>query len=87
MMNTDAHILQVADFKELEVLPRRAEADILPQGFTFAEAVAEAEHRILASALEACHGNVADAARRLGIGRATFYRRMSAFSPGKSPRC
>ena len=87
MMNTDAHTLQVADFKELEVLPRRAEADILPQGCTFAEAVAEAEHRILASALEDCHGNVAEAARRLGIGRATFYRRMSGFtSPERSPR-
>jgi transcriptional regulator with PAS, ATPase and Fis domain len=87
MMNTDAHTLQVADFKELEVLPRGAEADILPQGCTFAEAVAEAEHRILASALEDCHGNVAEAARRLGIGRATFYRRMSGFtSPERSPR-
>jgi transcriptional regulator with PAS, ATPase and Fis domain len=75
MMNTDAHILQVADFKELEVLPRRAEADILPQGCTFAEAVAEAERRILESALKACNGNVVEAARRLGIGRATFYRK------------
>jgi len=75
MMNTDAHTLQVADFKELEVLPRGAEADILPQGCTFAEAVAEAERRILESALKACNGNVVEAARRLGIGRATFYRK------------
>jgi transcriptional regulator of acetoin/glycerol metabolism len=37
--------------------------------------VAEAERRILESALKACNGNVVEAARRLGIGRATFYRK------------
>jgi transcriptional regulator of acetoin/glycerol metabolism len=81
MMNTDAHTLDVADFAELVVLPHEPEADMvfLPPGSTMAEAMAEAEHRILGSALKACHGKVAEAARRLGIGRATFYRRMTAF--------
>ena len=40
--------------------------------------MAEAERRILESALNACHGKVVEAARRLGIGRATVYKRMSA---------
>jgi len=83
MMNTDAHTLQVADFAGLAVVPREAEAGpvSLPPGTTFAQAVAQAEQRILESALAACGGNVTDAARSLGIGRATFYRRMSAFQP------
>jgi transcriptional regulator of acetoin/glycerol metabolism len=38
----------------------------------------EAERRILEAALTACNGKVVDAARRLGIGRATFYKRMTA---------
>jgi transcriptional regulator of acetoin/glycerol metabolism len=40
--------------------------------------MAEAERQILESALTAAHGTVVEAARRLGIGRATFYKRMSA---------
>jgi transcriptional regulator with PAS, ATPase and Fis domain len=79
MMNTDAHLLQVGDFTELVVSPHAAEAEpgFLPSSSTFAQAMAEAEQRILASALKASHGRVAEAARRLGIGRATFYRRMT----------
>ena len=80
MMNTDAHTLQVSDFRELVVLPNdSANMVLLHPDSSFAEAMAKAEQRILESALEACHGRVADAARRLGIGRATFYRRMTAF--------
>jgi transcriptional regulator with PAS, ATPase and Fis domain len=80
LMNTDAHTLEVADFTGFVVIPHEAEGagGLLPRGSTFAEAVAQAEHRILVSALKACHGNVVEAARRLGIGRATFYRRMGA---------
>jgi DNA-binding NtrC family response regulator len=40
--------------------------------------MAEAERRILKAALAACHGKVVEAARSLGIGRATFYKRMAA---------
>jgi transcriptional regulator with PAS, ATPase and Fis domain len=81
MMNTDAHTLQASDFTWLEVLPHGPEAGAssFPSGSTMAEAMAEAEQRILESALKACNGNAVEAARRLGIGRATFYRRMSAF--------
>jgi transcriptional regulator of acetoin/glycerol metabolism len=40
--------------------------------------MAEAERQILDSALRACGGKAVEAARRLGIGRATFYKRMAA---------
>ncbi|MDO4542061.1 MAG: helix-turn-helix domain-containing protein, partial [Bacillota bacterium] len=36
----------------------------------------EAESLRLAEALRQCHGNVAAAARKLGISRATFYRKL-----------
>lgn len=39
--------------------------------------IAAAERRVLRQALARSHGNVAAAARLLGIGRATFYRRMT----------
>ena len=40
--------------------------------------MAQAERQILEAALAAAGGKVAEAARRLGIGRATFYKRMIA---------
>jgi transcriptional regulator with PAS, ATPase and Fis domain len=81
MMGTEALILEASDFSGL-VVPLQeavAEPDPLHPGSTLAEAMAEAEHRILESTLKACDGKVAEAARRLGIGRATFYRRMTEF--------
>ena len=39
--------------------------------------MADAERRALRDALEACNGNLTAAARRLGIGRATLYRKLS----------
>jgi transcriptional regulator with PAS, ATPase and Fis domain len=82
MMNTDSHILEVSDFQGFGApIPSRPEPDqdFLPAGSTFAEAMVEAQHRILESALKACNGKVSEAARSLGIGRATFYRRMTEF--------
>src|SRR5664279_619877 len=89
MMNSDEHRLEVSDFKELvPVLQEQGTVrPILPTGCTFSEALADAGQQILESALQACHGNVPEAARRLGIGRATFYRRMAAYqveSQGRS---
>ena len=80
MMNSDKHHLEVSDFKELMPVPKGQEAmkPILPSGCTFSAALAEAGRQILETALQASNGNVGEAARRLGIGRATFYRRMSA---------
>jgi DNA-binding NtrC family response regulator len=81
MLNNDSHVLEISDFKGLEMVPHEGEsgdACLLP-GATLAQAVAEAERKILESTLAICHGNVAAAARRLGIGRATLYRRMTCF--------
>lgn len=39
--------------------------------------MADAERRALRDALEACNGNLTAAARRLGIGRATLYRKLT----------
>ena len=78
-MNTDEHRLGVADFPDLAKLKALPEApSSLPEGSTYAAGMAEAERRILESALRASQGKVVDAARRLGIGRATFYKRMTA---------
>ncbi len=80
LMNTDNPRLEPEDFPELEKavpVPAAPPEGFLP-GSTYAETMAEAERRILEAALAACHGRVVEAARRLGIGRATFYKRMHA---------
>jgi transcriptional regulator with PAS, ATPase and Fis domain len=76
VMNTDEHRLEAADFQGLvKAAPGPGPADP-PPGSSYAETMAQAERRILEAALGACGGRVAEAARRLGIGRATFYKRM-----------
>ena len=80
VMNTDEHRLEIADFHGLEkagVRPAPALPEC-PAGSSYAETMAQAERQILESALRACNGKVVEAARRLGIGRATFYKRMIA---------
>jgi transcriptional regulator with PAS, ATPase and Fis domain len=82
VMSTDSHTLDISAFPGFEPpapLEPEPDPDFLPTGSTFAEAMVEAQHRIFESALKACNGKVADAARTLGIGRATFYRRMTEF--------
>jgi DNA-binding NtrC family response regulator len=46
------------------------------------ERVAELERAAIAEALQATGGNRRDAARRLGISRATLYERLKAFALG-----
>jgi DNA-binding NtrC family response regulator len=41
--------------------------------------IADAERRALQDALDACNGNLTAAARRLGIGRATLYRKLTRY--------
>ena len=80
MMNTDSGRLEATDFPGLARLgpaPRPVPLPLTTEG-TYAEIMAETERRVLSSALEACGGKAVDAARRLGIGRATFYKRMAA---------
>ena len=45
---------------------------------TYAEALADFEATFLAQALDACEGRVADAATRVGISRAAFYKKLAA---------
>jgi transcriptional regulator with PAS, ATPase and Fis domain len=80
VMNTDEVRLEVAAFKGLVKAPEEPPAGgpgTLPDT-TYTQAMAAAERQILESALTAAQGKVVDAARRLGIGRATFYKRMNA---------
>ncbi|NTV73678.1 MAG: AAA family ATPase, partial [Holophaga sp.] len=85
VMNTDEHLLEASDFHGLLKHGPHAPAR-QPQAATYAEAMAQAEWLVLDSALKACHGKVVDAARRLGIGRATFYKRRTALKGLSSNR-
>jgi transcriptional regulator with PAS, ATPase and Fis domain len=80
VLNTDEVRLEVAEFKGLvKVTEDRASGESRPPSDrTYTMAMAEAERQILEAALDAAHGKVVEAARRLGMGRATFYKRMSA---------
>jgi transcriptional regulator with PAS, ATPase and Fis domain len=80
VMNTDETRLESSDFQGLcKVHPERCSSPVLPtSSSSYAQAMAEAEHGILETALAAAGGKVVEAARHLGIGRATFYKRMSA---------
>jgi len=78
-MSSDEHRLGAAEFPELARLPAGAEDHHPPPAAsTYAAAMDEAERRLLRAALRTAHGKVADAARTLGIGRATLYKRLTA---------
>jgi DNA-binding NtrC family response regulator len=61
-----------------------AQASAMPAAATwpatqnYAEAMARFETAFLTQALEACGGRVAEAAARVGISRAAFYRKLAA---------
>jgi transcriptional regulator with PAS, ATPase and Fis domain len=81
VMNTDQVRLEASDFKGLVKGAR--EGSSIPDAPTldassYTQAMADAERKILEAALSAAQGRVVEAARRLGMGRATFYKRMSA---------
>lgn len=47
-------------------------------GMSYADSFAAWERQFLADALAACDGKVTDAAARIGIGRATLYKKLAA---------
>ena len=50
---------------------------------TYAEAMAQFEAAFLNQALDACGGRVAEAAARIGISRAAFYKKLAALRAGE----
>ncbi|RKP46405.1 sigma-54 interaction domain-containing protein [Trinickia fusca] len=50
----------------------------VPHGDSYAQALADFERRFLADAIRAAGGRVAEAAARMGIGRATLYKKIAA---------
>jgi transcriptional regulator with PAS, ATPase and Fis domain len=79
MLGTDSHTLEASDFMELVVAREGPDLDlpVASAATTLAEALEGTERRVLEEALAACHGNMTEVARRLGIGRTTLYRRLT----------
>ena len=73
----DGPTLGVSELQAL--LPMAASEAVAPPSHSLAEQVAEFERRQIEAALLACGGRVVDAAKRLGIGRATLYKKMVAY--------
>jgi two-component system response regulator HydG len=75
----DGPWIGAADLMPELVVPRAME-EVLP---TLAAAVAAAERRAIAAALEATGGDVATAAERLGIGRSTLFEKIRRLGLGR----
>jgi len=93
VMNTDEVRLDLPDFQGLLKMAEGSASNgaRMLARTSYMAAMAEAELQILESALGVAQGKVVTAARQLGIGRATFYKRMNALrrlSPDgdKSPK-
>ena len=54
------------------------------EGETFAAARERFDRQVIAAALKACEGNVVEAAKRLGLGRSTLYKKMVALDMSES---
>jgi transcriptional regulator with PAS, ATPase and Fis domain len=82
LMNTDEVRLELVEFKGLVKVVEEPPPVGSPymENWTYTRAMANAERQILESALKEAQGKVGEAAHRLGIGRATLYRRMRDLS-------
>ncbi|MBB5017013.1 transcriptional regulator with PAS, ATPase and Fis domain [Chitinivorax tropicus] len=84
-LHSDRHRLDACDFDQL--LPDPVAADTIAP---LQETLAQAERQALQAALIACGGNRTEAAKRLGISRATFYEKwqrhgmLEAQQPGST---
>jgi DNA-binding NtrC family response regulator len=58
--------------------PVERRALVSMEGETFSAARERFDRQIIAAALTACEGNVVEAAKRLGLGRSTLYKKMLA---------
>jgi two-component system response regulator HydG len=68
---------------DLALLPGAAPAsDAGPRGATLADRLAAYERGVLVAALEAARGNRSEAARALGIARATLYEKLERYGIG-----
>ncbi len=76
MLATDAHTLAATDFPELNAGRGGSGPSPAPEETSLSGVLEAAERGALEAALDACEGNKAKAARRLGIGRTTLYRRL-----------
>lgn len=76
-MLTDSPRLTAGDFVDLVAPTAQAQVtDVSPR--TWDSAMADFERQLITEALAACNGKVIVAARRLGMGRATLYKKMAA---------
>ncbi|HRQ47223.1 MAG TPA: sigma 54-interacting transcriptional regulator [Rhodocyclaceae bacterium] len=76
-MLTDSPRLTAGDFVDLVAPTAQAQVtDVSPR--TWDSAMADFERQLITEALAACNGKVIAAARRLGMGRATLYKKMAA---------
>jgi transcriptional regulator of acetoin/glycerol metabolism len=62
--------------EELTTIPKIAQQDSPPPPPT-AQNLEELSRSAIKQALESCHGNISEAARRLGISRQTLYRKLN----------
>jgi transcriptional regulator of acetoin/glycerol metabolism len=80
-MLADGTRLTEADIRGIVITPELAPADTpsaAGKTGTYEEAFACFERDLINRTLRACNGKVSDAARQLGIGRATLYKKIAA---------
>ncbi|WP_281174017.1 sigma-54 interaction domain-containing protein [Andreprevotia chitinilytica] len=81
VMLSDHASLGIDDLLPL-INPAAARAEPLAVGVSHAEAMAHFEAQLIRDALQACGGRVIEAAARLGLGRATLYKKMAVLGIG-----
>ena len=80
-MLTDSARLGAKDFAGILPAPRASGTIAVPEVRRYVDAIAEFERDTLRVALDACGGKVTLAAKRLGISRATLYKKLAHLDP------
>jgi transcriptional regulator of acetoin/glycerol metabolism len=73
MANCEGRVLEIRD------IPQPIRMALRQERPTARSPLEDAERAAIAAALEESGGNIAETARRLGIAKATLYRKMSAY--------